>query len=576
MKRVLLLAIILTGAKSAFAQNQVDLGTLSGNFQADGQYYLKDTLIDPLGEAYPDERFLATGFLNLTYRRGDFMAGVRYENYQNNRVGLPAGYKGEGITYRYARFAREKYDITAGNFYEQFGSGLTLRAFEERGLGLDNNLDGLRVIFTPTDGVTIKGLIGRQRNYFEKSEGIVRGADAEWSLKNTLKWESNTNFLIGGSFVSKYQAADDPIYNLPENVATGAVRANLITSTWNIYGEFAYKANDPTLDNSFIYKDGTALYLTGSYAKNNLGISLGLKRYDNFSFRSERVTDPQQLMINFLPSLTTLHTYALPALYSFNTIAIGEQGLQAEVSYNFERNSPLGGKYGMQVSVSYAISQSLDKKYVDEDGNRLDRPIYNPIDTSETGLYTEAGSEGYRSDFFGIGDITYFQDIHMSVKKKISKKWSGIFTYYNFKFNNDYMRKGANDYDVYISGLEPESYDINAGVIELLYKIRPKHSIRTEIQGLFTEGDRGDWALVLLEYSIAPHWFIAFQDAYNYGNPDKDLQIHYINANVGYTIGTTRLQLGYGRQQEGVFCVGGICRIVPASNGFTLGITSNF
>ncbi len=585
MKKALLCTALLIGAKWAFAQdlaNKFDLGTISGNFQADAQYYLEDTLIDPLGEAYPDERLLATGFLNLTYRRGDFSAGIRYESYQNNRVGLPPGYQGEGIAYRYARFAREKYDITVGNFYEQFGSGLTLRAFEERGLGLDNNLDGLRVIFMPTDGVTIKGLVGRQRNYFEKSEGIVRGADVEWNLKNTLNWKSNTNFLLGGSFVSKFQAADDPIYTFPQNVAAGAVRASLITSTLNISGEFAYKANDPTLDNGFIYKDGSALYLTGTYAKNNLGVSLGVKRYDNFSFRSQRVTDPQQLLINFLPSLTTLHTYALPALYSFNTIAVGEQGLQADVSYNFKRETLFGGKYGTQITVSYAISQSLDKEYVDENGDRIDRPVYNPIDTSIVG-YTDDGTDGYQSNVFGFGDITYFQDFHVEVKKKLSKKWKGTFTYYNFLFNNDYMRKGANDYDITMNNVETEVYRINAGVIELLYKIKPRHSLRAEIQGLFmgtdksgVKQDRGDWALVLLEYSIAPHWFIAFQDAYNYGNPDEDLQVHYLNANIGYTIGTTRLQLGYGRQQAGVFCVGGICRIVPASNGFTLGITSNF
>lgn len=579
MKRALICAVLILGAKGAMAQgrlDKIDLGTISGNFQADGQYYIEDTLIDPLGEAYPDERFLGTGFLNLTYRRGNFSAGIRYENYQNNRVGLPQGYQGEGITYRYARFTKDRFDVTVGNFYGQFGSGLIYRTFEERGLGIDNNLDGLKMAFTAADGVIIKGIIGRQRNYFAKSEGIVRGADIEWSLRNSLNWEGNTNLILGGSYISKFQSADDPVYDLPQNVAAGSFRANLITNTINIFGEFAYKANDPTVDNGFIYKDGTALYVTASYAKNNLGVSVGVKRYDNFSFRSQRVTDPQQLLINFLPSLTTLHTYALPALYSFNTIATGEQGLQLDIAYNFKRKTPLGGKYGMKVEFSYAISTSLDKQFEDDNGERLDRPIYNPADTSLTGLYTTAGSEGYQSNFFGLGNTTYFQDFHASVKKKLNKKWTGTFTYYNFVFNNDYQRKGANDYDFFISGEESKPYHIHAGVIELLYKIKPKHSLRTEIQGLFTKKDRGEWALLLLEYSIAPHWFVAFQDAYNYGNPTEELRVHYLNANIGYTVGTTRFQLGYGRQQEGVFCVGGICRIVPASNGFTLGVTSNF
>ena len=93
---------------------------------------------------------------------------------------------------------------------------------------------------------------------------------------------------------------------------------------------------------------------------------------------------------------------------------------------------------------------------------------------------------------------------------------------------------------------------------------------------LHTEQDRGSWALLLLEYSIAPQWFVAVQDAYNYGNPDPDLQIHYPLVSFGYTRGTTKVQVNYGRQQQGVFCVGGICRVVPASNGFSLLLTSNF
>ena len=128
------------------AQNNNDFGQISGNFQSDFQYYIEDTLIDPSGEANPDERVLGTGFLNLTYTKGNFIAGIRYENYQNQRVGLPAGYNSEGITYRYARFIKDGFDVTAGNYYEQFGSGLVLRTYEERGLGIDNNLDGLRLV----------------------------------------------------------------------------------------------------------------------------------------------------------------------------------------------------------------------------------------------------------------------------------------------------------------------------------------------------------------------------------------------------------------------------------------------
>lgn len=566
MKKIFNL-IFLFSVGGLYAQNGNSFGQLSGNFQSDFQYYLRDSLIDPNGEAFPDERLLGTGFFNLTYRKDNFMAGMRYENYQNNRVGLPASYQGEGITYRYARFIKDGFDVTAGNFYEQFGSGIILRAYEERGLGLDNNLDGLRMLYSPIEGLSLKAVIGRQRNYFEKSNSVVRGFDADWSLKNSLNWEGYTNLILGAGIVSKYQQISNPTYEYPQNVAAGAARINLITEKFNVFGEYAYKANDPSADNNEIFKPGTALYVTASYASGSLGTSLSIKHYDNFSWRSEPVTDPQQLLIGYLPSVTTLHTYALPALYSYNTILTGEQGYQAEVSYNFKRGTRYGGKYGTKVALSFAQSQSLDKTYTPR---------------TVDGVEILNGTDGYTTNL-GLGKYKYFHDLHVQIQKKINKKVKLTGTYYNFFFNNDALRKGVGgvqDFNYEGTNSTPTTFDVNAAVVEILWKIKPRHSLRTEIQGLITDAQDGnfggDWVLVLMEYSIAPKWFVAFQDAYNYGNNIEDLQIHYMSINGGYTHGTNKFQLGYGRQQEGVFCVGGICRVVPASNGFTFGVTSNF
>ena len=47
-------------------------------------------------------------------------------------------------------------------------------------------------------------------------------------------------------------------------------------------------------------------------------------------------------------------------------------------------------------------------------------------------------------------------------------------------------------------------------------------------------------------------------------------KVHYYNFSVGYRHKATRVHLSYGRQREGVLCLGGICRTVPASNGLML------
>jgi hypothetical protein len=80
----------------------------------------------------------------------------------------------------------------------------------------------------------------------------------------------------------------------------------------------------------------------------------------------------------------------------------------------------------------------------------------------------------------------------------------------------------------------------------------------------------------LIEYTISPHYFFALLDQYNYGNADSKQRIHYFTASMGYIKDSNRFSVSYGRQRAGIFCVGGVCRNVPASNGVTLSITSSF
>jgi hypothetical protein len=65
-------------------------------------------------------------------------------------------------------------------------------------------------------------------------------------------------------------------------------------------------------------------------------------------------------------------------------------------------------------------------------------------------------------------------------------------------------------------------------------------------------------------------------DQYNYGNKNAGDRAHYVNFNVGYIQDATRITLGFGRQRAGIFCVGGICRVVPASSGISLTLSTSF
>src|SRR5215813_107679 len=123
-KIVLLIVIQCLAAVRGFSQSG---GALHGNFQVDAQYYKTDSLI---GAPDIPEKMLMNGFANFIYESGNFSAGLRYESYLDPLSGFDPRYTGTGIPYRFLRYNSDNLDVTVGSFYEQFGSGLILRAYE--------------------------------------------------------------------------------------------------------------------------------------------------------------------------------------------------------------------------------------------------------------------------------------------------------------------------------------------------------------------------------------------------------------------------------------------------------------
>lgn len=526
---------------STSAQQQSP-GELHGNFQIDAQYYNKDSLI---GAPVVPEKILTNGFMNLWYTRGDFSAGLRYESYLNVMQGFDPRYKGSGIPFKFASYKNDKLEATVGNFYEQFGNGILLRAYEERGLGYDNAFEGIRVRYQPSKGVYLKGLIARQRTFFDLSPGIVRGFDAELNINELFpsREEAKTNILIGGGMVSRYQKDQDPIYNLPENVAAYNARINVTRGKVNFLAEYGYKYNDPNATNGRIYAPGQALNVNATYSTKGFGLLLAAKRLQNFDFRSDRTAAGIGANINFLPALTRQHTYNLPAtIYPYATQPNGEMGFQAELSYRIKKGSKLGGKYGTEITVNFSGTNGIKQ-----------------IPTANDTL-------GYTSPFFEASKTMFFRDFHIEIHKKFSPKFKGTFMYLNWVYNKDVVQG--------LSGFGTIFADM--AVVDLSYKLSSKYIIRVEAQSLTTKQDLGSWAMALVELTIAPHWFVAVLDQYNYGNPNKNLQIHYVTGNAGFSKNGNRIMLQYGRQRAGIFCVGGVCRNVPASNGFSISVLSSF
>lgn len=565
-----LLLLLLSVVAFAQQDQSFDFGSIHGNVQLDGQYYQTDSLISAFP---PKEQVGLMGFANLIYTRGKFSAGVRFETYTPALLGYPASpdlpWKGTGIGYRFARYQHEMFDITVGNIYEQFGSGMVLRFFEERGLGIDNSLDGIRLKITPHPSVEITGLYGKQRRHFEngftKGDGIVRGLNADLDIIGLFDSEgtAKTRVFVGGSLVSKYQEDRNPLYNLPENVMAWSGRLKLTRGGFNINGEYVYKYNDPSRQNALLvpdatiapglglYKFGQGLLLNTSYSTRGLGVSFTAKSLDNMTFQSDRNAGPFDLNINYNPATTVQHTYNLPAtLYPYATQPNGEVAFMGEVFYTVPRGSKIGGKYGTKIEANYSVAFSPDTTHLnDMDDRRL----------------------GYSSDLFSIGDEVYFQDFNISVSRKFTKGFKLKYMYLNMIYNNDVIQ-GAFDY----SGVKAKGTVYSSiHLVDMNFRIK-KNNLRVEVQHLRTNQHLQNWITGLVEYTVSPHWFFTVMNQWNYGNNDSGKRFHFPFAAVGYIHGGSRITVSYGRQRAGVFCVGGICRTVPASNGLAVQFTTTF
>jgi hypothetical protein len=540
---------------SLFAQEKSPLPfTLHGSIQSDILFPQED---EAIGAKEYDEFALTNTYLDLNLGSTYLDAGARFEYLKFPLPGYDdVGFNGWGLPFFYVTGKYKKAKLTVGDFYDQFGNGLIFRTYEERSLGIDNSLRGARLVLEPYKGIQFKALGGQQRRYWDHTEGYVLGSDLELSINQWIKKmeESNTYLTFGGSFVSKYE--DDEIIstdashrlNLPKNVAAYDLRVHLQKGDYSFLAEYAEKANDPSFDNYYIYKKGTALLLSGSYAKSGISALLQAKRSDNMSFRSVRSQTQNSLFVNRLPAFTLQHSYSLAALYPYATQPGGEWAFQGSFSYNFKRNTPLGGKYGTTVKLNASHIRNLDKQYVDG---------YDPND-----IKTTMGTDGYTSSFFKLGKDIYYQDINLSIDKKFTKDFKLNLMYMNQYIDQWVVRKHAGD----------DIVKANIFVAEGKYQINKKLTLRSELQYLTTKNDEKDWLYGLIEISLLPSFMFTVSDMYNVGVTD----IHYYKALVTYTKNAHFIQLGYGRTRAGYDCSGGVCRTVPASRGFTLSYNYNF
>lgn len=532
------------------------VGLFSGGLESNTIFYVADPTIGTT----VDHLVGSNNFLKADYMYGRFSVGLQLEYYPYPLKGYEAELRGIGLTGKYLSWTDRNYSITVGDFYEQFGSGIVLRSWEDRDLGINNSLGGVRVTFNALnnalEGKVLAGLPrfylnskGAGYGWFERfgddyahplsqggplSRTLVAGGDLSLSLTRLLAPDSEHNFAIEGSVVNRHefkideQTAESASVAIPKDVLSYSARMAYSWRDLSVKAEYVGKGKDYSL-NHRTEKDelmrGNAQLVEINYSTGGFAGALTLRRLKNMQYLIFNGSAAAGNTLNYLPTMCQMQTYMLTNLNPCSAFADGEMGGQIDLYYNFRRGSKVGGKYGMKFHVNasmiYTLPSALPQKY--------DKPRL-----------------GYR-------------DITMDLEKVWTKKFKTVVLVTIQEYSPSHGSSKATEAQ-------------NAFVLDLQYKFTPRFSLRGELQYLYSQELTKDWMAALIEASIAPHWNIFVSDMYNHGST----KVHYYSAGVSFSHSFLRIAASYGRNREGMVCSGGVCRYQPAYTGGNIQLSLSF
>ncbi|MEJ7691557.1 DUF6029 family protein [Daejeonella sp.] len=549
LKKIFFIALITTCSLSTQAQ-------LSGGFESNSSVYIDDKKIN-LDQIESGNRFRSNTYLRLDYRFEKFTAGVQVESYEpKSLLNYSPNFKGVNLGTYYVNYKNDslRLDLTAGHFYEQFGSGLVFRSWEDRQLGIANSIAGVRVKYAPFTPLQVTALYGKQRNGlgFDFTNSKVLGINAELDVANLLK-AKKIKYAIGLNYVNRQEESNSNI--LPSSTWLTSVSGKAQNGGFSAEAEYAFKSADALVEFGNVRPDlqfdGDAYLFNVGYSKKGLGINLSMRRLENFAFYSQRNlagNANNEGIVNYIPSLTKQHDYSLGNIYIYQAQPglrfetgrnkAGEIGGQLDVIYQFKKDTQLGGKYGTNISLNFAQWHGLQ------------------------GVY-DAPTRRYKADLFAFGE-KYYRETSIEIRKKWSPKLLSVVTYLNQYYNAKYVAETLGEVDA------------NTGITENVLKVGKHNSVKLELQHQWATGELKNWAASQLEFNVGERWSFFALDLYNYGNPDPLKRIHFYNTGVVFKKDAIRVQTSYGRQRGGLVCVGGVCRFVPQSAGLNLALNASF
>lgn len=520
----------------AVAGAQIPLagGSLTGSLESNSIYYLNDKV---LGDRQIP--FGSNDYLKLAYYNGRWSAGLQgdaylpaiigYDDVRNATENNPAF----AVSQVFVSYRGDWFEATAGDFFEQFGSGLVYRSFEDRQLGMNSATQGLRFTATPIENLSVKAFAGRSRLAVVNYAGsFVAGVDASYNLSSALGWQE-TMLAVEASYVNRYESLNkegsENFFGGNKWEAAGlttpmthlfSTRAAFDWNNLSLKGEFVGKTRDLSEAVDYEAHGGMGFLGEASYTLGKFNMMAQGRYLKNMGTRLSIYDSSLGNALNYIPALTRQHTYMLANLEPHQVNTHSEVAAQADLYYSIRNKKDRRNFWRFHANMSWAHNYEFD-------------------------------------------NLTWM-DVNVDVERQWNKDWKATFMYSMQKRN---PMKGFNDL----------IYTSHIFVADVTHKIDRRNSVRAELQYLYSNDYEGDWIAALVEYNLSPSWSFFVSDMYNHQRIETyNDKVNYYSLGASFTHGRSRFQLSYGRNRAGMICSGGVCRYTPSYTGFNLLVSSSF
>ncbi|MBS1517896.1 MAG: hypothetical protein JSS91_07400 [Bacteroidetes bacterium] len=499
-------------------------------------------------------------FENLTDARlnvNGVVFGMRYEVSDPIEYGLNF----VGVRKRYVEYNSDiGISLRAGDFWETISRGLSLNSFEDRALGYDTGIDGVRVSYNKNFG---------KKNPF-KLKAQILGGNIKYS--DYLEPERIENYKVRGAYAQispvkqitlgmnyMYSIGELPEQNDLTKVTSDIPEANLTYTTTDFQFYISYAHKSSIVSPNSVYTSpvtalGDGLYSSVSYSFNKLGLTLEYKNYRfDITLPDNRSSTRPTRMLPYQnpPTAQKEHTSTLitrnPHVVDFND------------------------EVGGQVDIVYAPN---DKMFFNLNGSIASRH-YQYMDIDPTTNITYQRVE--RSNSF-LPDLdnafSPFWEVYLEGEYYVSEK---VYTKLALARQSSVLYNQLNPLfsEIIFNSTIPAEFKYSFTdkyTLKIIGEMQWVHnSIRVSEDKNYTNQY---FSLSLLR---APDLTVTFSADLTSDDEEPTGKKSWFQGDLSYQINQSNtIGVSYGTERGGLKCANGICRYVNPFTGFRLSVATQF